>query len=161
MQQTPDPKALLLCQEYNKLFDTFFIALDEATAESLYDTMKNYPRLAEELFHLFSNILCMNTRQAIHSCQENSQLYFGAFTIFSEQIPAILCQDQQATFKHHQTRCVINDYAKTERDQLAQVFLERSIGENYRQQYASAAEVEAKLVSIIDLTEQKLAELLN
>ncbi len=161
MQKTPDPQELLLAQEYHKLFATFFIALDQATAESLYKTMNNYPRLAEELFHLFSHILCMNTRQAIHNCHKNSQTYFGAFTIFSEQIPTILCQDQQAAFKHHQTRCVINAYAKTERDQLAQVFLERSIGVNYMQQYASATEVEATLVSIIDLTEQKLIALAN
>lgn len=161
MQTTPDPKECLLAREYSKLFDTFFVALDAATAESLYETMDNYPKLAEELFHLFSHILCVSTRQSIRNCPGKSQFYFGGFTLFSEQIPSILCQDQHVTFKHRQTRCVNNAYARTERDQLAHVFLERSIGADYRLQYASAAEVEATLVSIIDSTEHNLVALMT
>jgi len=161
MQQTTDSKERLLSEEYNALFTSFFIALDEATAESLYKTMDNYPLMAEELFYLFSYILCMNTRQAVHRCPEKSQHYFGAFTTFSKQIPPILCQDQRASFKYNQARCVNNAYSKADRDQLAQVFLQRSIGANYKEHYASASEVEQTLVSIINSSEQKLLALLN
>jgi hypothetical protein len=161
MQKTPDPQELLLAQDYHKLFETFFLALDNATADSLYETMSSYPRLAEELFHLFSQILCIGTRQSIRINPEKSQIYFGAFTLFSEKIPPIMCKKQHISFKHRQTRCVNNAYAKTERNQLAQVFLERSIGTDYMQQYSSASEVEATLVSIIDSTEQKLLALMT
>ncbi|MDY0189529.1 MAG: hypothetical protein RBR22_02240 [Desulfuromonas sp.] len=161
MQKNSASLELLLAKEYHQLFETFFSAIDAATTESLYKTLSNYPRLAEELFHLFSQILCIGTRQSIRINPTKSHIYFGAFTLFSEKIPPIMCKKQHISFKHRQTRCVNNAYAKTERNQLAQVLLERSIGTNYMQQYTSALEVKETLGAIIDATEQKLLVLMN
>jgi len=160
MHEFAEQKSSQLANCYTQLFSSFFAALDQATAKPLNETFKRYPTMAEELFYLFSGVLCMNTRNAVNRDPDLSKTLFGAFTIFSDKIPAILIpQNQQASFNHKQVQCVNNCYSKSERGQLAALFLNRSIGENYLAQYPAAAEIESTLVAILDHTEKQLLAL--
>lgn len=160
MHEFTEQKSSHLAKHYTQLFVSFFTDLDHATAEPLNETLKRYPTMAQELFYLFSGILCMNTRNAVNRQPQLSQTLFGAFTLFSEKIPAILIpQNQQASFNHQQVQCVNNCYLKSDRDQLAALFLNRSIGENYLAEYPAATEIESTLVTILDHTEEQILKL--
>lgn len=160
MHKSSEQKSSHLAYRYTQLFNSFFAALDLATAEPLHETLKRYPTMAQELFYLFSGVLCMNTRNAVNQEPKLSQPLFGAFTLFSDKIPKILIpQNQPASFSHKQVHCVNNCYSKAKRNQLAALFLNRSIGENYLGEYPAATEIESTLVAILDHTEEQILRL--
>lgn len=161
MHEPIEQQSSQLAYRYTQLFNSFFAALDQATAEPLHETLKRYPTMGQELLYLFSGILCMNIRNAVNSEPESSRKLFGAFTLFSDKIPPILIpKNQQASFTHNQVQCVNNCYSKSERNQLAALFLNRSIGENYLAEYPAATEIESTLVAILNHTEKELLALL-
>ncbi|OEU73617.1 MAG: hypothetical protein BA874_08530 [Desulfuromonadales bacterium C00003068] len=161
MHETTEQQSSHLAYRYTQLFNSFFAALDHATAEPLHETLKRYPTMGQELFYLFSGILCMNTRHAVNREPNSSQTLFGAFTLFSDKIPQILIpKNEQASFNHKQIQCVNNCYSKSERNQLAALFLNRSIGDNYRAEYPASTEIESALVAILDHAEKQLLALL-
>ena len=160
MHESTEQKSSHLANQYTQLFNSFFAALDLATAEPLNETLKRYPSMSQELFYLFSGVLCMNTRNAVNQHPTLSPSLFGAFTLFSDKIPAILIPEkQQASFSHKQTQCVNNCYSKSKRTHLAALFLNRSIGENYLTEYPASTEIESTLVAILDHTEEQILEL--
>lgn len=161
MHETTEQHSSHLAYRYTQLFNSFFAALDHATAEPLHETLKRYPTMGQELFYLFSGVLCMNTRLAVNRDPESSQELFGAFTLFSDKIPQILIpKNQQASFHHKQVQCVNNCYLKSERNQLAALFLNRSIGDDYHTEYPASTEIESTLVAILNHIEKQLLALL-
>jgi hypothetical protein len=160
MPQIAEKQSSLIAQEYRKLFTIFFTAIDEGITPSLNETLLIYPQMSQELFYLFCGLLCINTRSAVNQHPESSTSLFGAITTFSEQIPHPLHHIKQP-FTLRQIQCVTNTYSTTEHNKLAQLFLNRSIGDDYHQQYPSARELENALNQTIKMTEIKLNTLLH
>lgn len=162
MHEPIEQQSKHLAYRYTQLFNSFFAALDQATAEPLHETLKRYPTMGQELLYLFSGILCMKIRDAVNNDPSSSQKFFGAFTLFSNKIPAILLtKENQAPFIHKPVQSVNNCYSKSERNQLAVLFLNRSIGDNYLAEYPAATEIESSLVAILNHTEKQLLALLS